>query len=657
MKNPLDTVKKWFIPSLLVLALPGITLLGQEEAGGGGGSAAEAAVTSGGASTPAAAASGSTESNPVVTLVRAGLGFQSAKSIKITDVKTIALAGGSMANLVKSAVNIEKGQWKASDLVTLIEVGVSFEDTGDTLDLVNDGELILTDVTTLLTSGVDINDAQSTAKSISAGDIELTDITSLLAKGLSLTDATTSAVSINKGDTTLDTVSSLVDAGLSAEDIAGATASGSTNTALLISTRALTNNDELYAATQQVIQGSTDFTNFQTYLESAVTFANTVLTDRTITSASDFDNISEVSVASLTASPQTLEFIRLLGKYGAIGSDASALSDTLAGAFFGTDFASDAKTGTNLLSFLSSNTSGHIGQLKTSLSTRTLPTAVQDSTVLQVAMSNVTLAPGANITVGASGSTSTIDVSDVLTKANSNEERKVAILGAAKDLTIAGDVTFTNTNTVEDHALVLGAADDVYFRSEYSQANNADYNNPSKVSVEYTGSNLGIGSNDTMRLINVDLKTGGNLALGTLDSLYVGTGSMGDTGITYSNGTNSKFEVGIEDNVYLYANNLISINGLDFGTGMDDIYMDAITIDLSNITFPQNSDVMLRSRDGSMQFGSSNRAVGSVNFIENVKYGATAIQSAGQFNGKDGHWDSTDLTLPNGKAAIKVRGF
>ncbi|MBT6851609.1 MAG: hypothetical protein HOA16_10485, partial [Opitutae bacterium] len=579
MKNPLDTVKKWFILTFLVLALPGTTLMAQE-GDGGGGSAAEAAVTSGGASTPAAAASGSTESNPVVTLVRAGLGFQNAKSIKIEDIKTIALAGGSLTNLVKSAVNIEKGAWKATDLVTLIKVGVSFEDTTGTLDLVN------------------------------AGDLILTDVTSLLAKGLSITDAKTSAVSIKKGDTTLETVSSLIDAGLSAEDIAGA---GSTNTALYISTRALTTNDVLYAATKQVIEGSTGFTNFQTNLETAVTFANTVLTDRTITSASDFDSIPEVSLASLTASPQTLEFIRLLGKYGAIGSDGSALSDTLAGAFFGTDFASDAKTGTNLLSFLGSNTNEHVGQLKTSLGTRTLPSGAQDSTVLQVSMSNVTLAPGANITVGASGSTSTIDVSDVLTKANSNEERKVAILGAAKDLTIAGDVTFTNTNTVEDHALVLGAADDLQLRGQ-----DKDYVENEKVKLTYTGSNLGLGSNDTLRLINVDIKTGGNLAIGTLDDLYVGSGSIKDGGaqgqthgITYSttNGT-SKFEVGVDDNVYLYANNLISINGLEFGTGMDDIYMDAITIDLSNVTFPQNSDVMLRSQLGTATFPGDTRAVG-----------------------------------------------
>jgi hypothetical protein len=613
MNNSLDTVKKWFIHSFLVLALPGITLLGQEgdDAGGGddaaggdaggGGSAAEAAVTSGGSAQPAAAASGSVESNPVVTLVRAGLNFQSAKSIKISDIIKIASKGGSITKLISIAKAIEAKTYTADDLVF-------------TLDL-----------------GLDIDDAEKTAKA--------------------------SKEAKEGGDSDyLDKLSNDIKSGYDLKDILDGKTTGIDNT-LLDSALALTSIEDLKQSTRDVVAGSTDFTNFQTYLESAVTFANTVLTDVTITSEDHFPD--EISVKSLTDSPQTLEFIRLLGKYGAIGSDASALSDTLAGAFFGTDFASSTKMGTSLLSFLGSNTSEHVGQLKTSLGTRTLPSGVQDSTVLQVKMSNVALAPGANITVGAAGSTSTIDVSDVLTKANSNEERKVAILGAAKDLTIAGDVIFTNTNTVEDHALVLGAADDVYFRSEYSAANSADYNNPEKkLSVEYTGSNLGIGSNDTMRLINVDIKTGGNLALGTLDSLYIGSGSMGDQGITYSavNGT-SKFEVGVEDNVYLYANNLISINGLEFGTGMDDIYMDAITIDLSNVTFPQNSDVMLRSRDGSMNFGATDRTVGSVNFIQNVKYGATAIESAGQFNGKDGHWDSTDLTLPNGKSAIKVRGF
>ena len=61
------------------------------DAGGGdagGGSAAEAAVTSGGASQPAEAASGTTESNPVVTLVRAGVSWESAKVVKIAEIVT-----------------------------------------------------------------------------------------------------------------------------------------------------------------------------------------------------------------------------------------------------------------------------------------------------------------------------------------------------------------------------------------------------------------------------------------------------------------------------------------------------------------------------------------------------------------------------------------
>ena len=39
-------------------------------------------------------------------------------------------------------------------------------------------------------------------------------------------------------------------------------------------------------------------------------------------------------------------------------------------------------------------------------------------------------------------------------------DRKIAIIGAAKDMTVAGDLTFTNPNDAEDHALVLGAMDD-----------------------------------------------------------------------------------------------------------------------------------------------------------------------------------------------------
>ncbi|MBT5910332.1 MAG: hypothetical protein HOH25_11060, partial [Opitutae bacterium] len=149
MKNPLDTVKKWFILSFLALALPGITLMAQEgdggggddagggDAGGGGGSAAEAAVTSGGSAQPAAAASGSVESNPVVTLVRAGLNFQNAKSIKISDIVKIASSGGSITKLIAIAKAIENKTYTADDLVFTLDLGLGIDNAEKAATIAN----------------------------------------------------------------------------------------------------------------------------------------------------------------------------------------------------------------------------------------------------------------------------------------------------------------------------------------------------------------------------------------------------------------------------------------------------------------------------------------------------------------------------------------
>ena len=100
----------------------------------------------------------------------------------------------------------------------------------------------------------------------------------------------------------------------------------------------------------------------------------------------------------------------------------------------------------------------------------------------------------------------------------------------------------------------------------------------------------------------------------------------------------------------MYANNLLSINGLQFGGRVDDAYMDAITINLKNVTFPNTSEVMARSRDGSINAGT-----GSVNFLGNVKHGTDLITGAAggainEFNGIDGHWD-LNKKLENGKSA------
>ena len=612
MKNLQDNMKKWVILSFL-FSTPNLTLFGQEEDGGGGGGAAEAAVTSGGTSKPAAAASGTTESNPVVTMIRAGVSWESAKLIKINDIVIIASAGGTLSKLVQTAGKIQSGSLKTDDLVSLLDRNINIDDALDNAEKVTLGTINLADLTTLLDSGLSIADASSNAVKAKEGTLDITALVTLLNSGIDIEDAIT--ISESGGSSTI-------------------------NTALFTSTRALTTNDALYTAATQVISGATtEFTGFQTALEASVILANTILTDRVITTDADLPD--DITLSSLSQSGYTTELIRLLAKYGAIGSNGA----TLANAVLGADYAAFTSS-QSLSSLVQNSTSSYLANLA-NLGARTFADEDSGSSVLNVSLSKISLVSGANITITNGAS---IDASEVLSKATSTSDRKIAILGAAKDLTIAGDATFTNSNDVEDHALVIGAADDLYFRSEYSSANNADYADPDPVTVKYTGSNLGIGSYDTMRLVNVNLEAGGNLALATLDELHIGLSDSHSS--TFSVGTGGKNSD--PDNVYLYANNLIQVNGLQFSGRLDDVYLEAITINLKDVQFPSTADVMLRSRDGSLNFNSyTSPVLGSVNLTE-VSHGGTTLNSS-HFSGTNGHIDSS-ITLPNGTSAIKIRG-
>ena len=644
MKDLNENMKKWVILSFLLLT-PSLFLFGQEESGGGSG-AAEAAVTSGGTSKPAAAASGTTESNPVVTMIRAGVSWESAKVIKINDIVKIASAGGTLTKLVKTAGKIQSGSLKTDDLVTLIDKKVDIDNALDNAEKATAGTINLADLVTLLDKDVSIADASSNAEKAKAGTINLVDLTALIDAGVSISDASSNAEKAKAGTLDVSALVTLLDSGI---DLANATtisetsqSGGSTtiNTALFTSTRALTANDALYTATTQVISGATtEFAGFQTALEASVILANTILTDRVISNNSDLPN--GITLSSLSQSGYTTELIRLLAKYGAIGSNG----DAVANAVLGSDYA--AFTGSqNLSSLVQNSTSSYLANLA-NLGARTFSDEDRGSTVLNVSLSKISLMSGSNITITNGAS---IDASEVLSKATSTSDRKIAIVGAAKDLTIAGDATFTNSNDVEDHALVIGAADDLYFRSEYAPANSADYADPAPVTVKYTGSNLGIGSYDTMRLVNVNLEAGGNLALATLDELHIGLSDSHSS--TFSVGTGGKNSD--SDNVYLYANNLIQVNGLQFSGRLDDVYLESITINLKDVQFPSSADVMLRSRDGSLNFNSySSPVLGSVNLTE-VSHGGTTLNSS-HFSGTNGHINSS-ITLPNGTSAIKIRG-
>jgi hypothetical protein len=363
---------------------------------------------------------------------------------------------------------------------------------------------------------------------------------------------------------------------------------------------------------------------------SALGLATTLLTDRTITS----EIPSTISLSTLT-SGYNLAFARLLSAYGAFGANG----ENLAADVLGTDY-SDYSSEVPLSSLAKDSTSDYLSFLSTLTGSKTFSDENNGASILDVPLGNVQLAGASTITLGTSGKTTTdeVNLNNKLTKATSSSERKILVIGAAKDLKSNGDIKFLNSNNAEDHALVLGAADDVMIDG---------------TDIEYTGSNLGIGSGDTgpdsMYLVNTNITTGGNLAAGSL-------GTMNISNATFSVGT-ANSSTSDPDNVYLYANELLDINNLAFSGRVDDIYMESRTIHLKNTVFPATADVMLRSQNGALHIQPTitDIAPGAVNFYQ-VKHKGISNDNLTRdlFHGVDGHINSKSV-LPNGTPFIKVR--
>jgi hypothetical protein len=390
---------------------------------------------------------------------------------------------------------------------------------------------------------------------------------------------------------------------------------------------------------------------FQAALESSIKVAESILTDRTISNNAQLG--TNVNADSLASNGYNAELIRILAKYGALGSKGSTLSEAVLGA----DFKAFDRS-INLRDKLQPNTSSY-QQFLTELGARALNADKTGNDIFSVKTSNINLSPGANITFNAS---SEIDYSNILPKG----DRRIAVIGAAKDMTFKGNLNIKNLNTEENGVLVLGAASDLYFRSaDNSPTASADYEgNPNVVSITNEGANLALGSEKSMQLVNVSIKTGGNLAIGTLKDLKIGTSTAQQNTLSVGNNQNSD-----PDNLYLYAHNLIQVNGLEITGRVDDVYMEAITINLRNVTFPSTAEVTLRSRDGLLNTGSStfsNPTPGYVN-MENVKHkgilndaatpAPVALDKLTHFHDGGAGKIYSKVTLPNGTPAIQVKKF
>jgi hypothetical protein len=401
---------------------------------------------------------------------------------------------------------------------------------------------------------------------------------------------------------------------------------------------------------EELVLSPSKYNNLNDALHSAIQLSRIFLTDLNIENNLPGGNVwnAQKLVGEFASNPYAFEFGQLLIKYGALGEDGNSEITNIGNQIIDILGGRSNLADSNYLNTLSTkliqpgdtyNGKALNGNL---LGTRNAKLSETDAKLLQIGLNNVNGAIGSKITIKPpSGSTkASIDVSSYLTKASSSEDKKVFAIAAVKDLHIEGDVDFKNSNHSEDHALSIGAADDIHIKEG------------SKIYNE--GSNLGIGSYDTLQLVNVDIDTGGNLALASLEELHIRSTKPDE-----ESALSSTFSVGRysdSDNLYLYADQLINVDGLRFSGNLREVYMEAITIDLKNINFPSNSEVMLRSKDGYPTFGSSNRMIGAVNFIENVKHGSRSINSVQDFN-TNGSSGYDSKIMSGNSAAIKIRKF
>jgi len=313
----------------------------------------------------------------------------------------------------------------------------------------------------------------------------------------------------------------------------------------------------------------------------------------------------------------------------------------------------------------------------------------------------------------ASGSTS-IDLTDQLKTSNTPTDPKnwkVFGIGAGKDIIVKGNVSFKNSNNrdpqtdevlrpqVKDHALAIGALDEIHFHSRTiydsgegsaeadwglpadflekhlnyedkvmpttSWSDSTEPQNIKRIKMDFEGANLYLGSISKMELVNVDLESGGNLGVASLDELHIVSSDPTDTPNTFTVGKNTN-PSDRGDNVQLFANERIVADGLRFEGRVDSIYMEARTVDLKNVTFPNGSEVNLASDLGGVgangtgngkypTFGIGQREIGRVNFIKNVNYNTTSdgnpinMISDSAFNTVN-----STVILPNGKQAVTI---
>jgi hypothetical protein len=669
-------MKKFFyIPSisfsLLILPYPLLSGQDQEQSGGGSESAAEASV-SGSAAKKALGAPESAESSPLIVVAKAGLSLDLIVATSKDKLRAVTSVGD--ATKLKNAIaSVKSGTSNFNDIVDIAVDSVSSGVSIDLEEIQGRAEIVQTYRSSGLSaaelavkiaaiknpsSTVNISAEKKSAKLISEAG---SDGQSILEFQTALA---TNSVSASHIPTILEAYSSIYSGFLESDTssknsfLTNITSAFTGNYKLvdLVRSRAQldSTNDELsdpitaaqivkfhpdvLAEFVKVTDSDARFGLFDLYynLEARTSptlittvnpeiiafadLANDLFTDQILGGTNTLSGIDAVDLNYITTKSPAQRLLNYLAQYNILGFNNDSKGDSNLVSALPTDLFSRDNSNADITQFaeylaLYSTVRDSDGNLVT------LGRDLGDNDLsdYKIPLSNITLYPGKNITLSG-----TLDVSSELSEAtltNNNvnpEDIRIGIIGAANDVTISNDLTITNNNKVEDHALVIAAADDLVIAQGKK--------------VEYQGSNLALGSGDTMYLVDVDIVAGGNVAIGTLNDLHITSGSTINAGLG-GNTPNS-------DLVLLYANDLLNLDNVNFAGNIREIHMDASRVKMKNITLPANSFLKINTpgsrkwqnawvtvQGTSLQFSGSASTAGAV-VLENVTHPNVGVLNA-----------------------------
>lgn len=337
--------------------------------------------------------------------------------------------------------------------------------------------------------------------------------------------------------------------------------------------------------------------------------------------------------------------VRIIGHYASANSRDSILqiSNDVFAIFNGTESATSIAFGTaaNAAETVSLNTHQISGKSRDD--TLTDRTSLNRE-IYKTDLTNLSIVPGRDIELGSSGTSTEFDVTSLLnSSSDSASARKSLAITATDDLHLKGNINFKNTNDKNPghDVLLLGAADHI----EGMQDNSAN----DRQTITNEGTHLVMGSYNHLTAKNVDITTGGKLAIGALHDLNLDT-------VSFSAGRANK-----NDNVTLYSDNILNVTNPTFSGSAKEVYMQGVTINLTNVTFDTSKMYHFRSKNGAPNFGSSNP--GDVNFIGTNLWGNTAITESSFYELADSApvdgYNSTFNTISNGSetdtAGIRIR--